>query len=428
MSPRLTATSCRTSAPLCSTAPAIAGLWDALALQVKAAGYTLERGDCHGANGCTDHIVRTVRVRDDVSDAQATKTLCHELAHVLLHPDTAEYFQCRGRCEVEAESVAYLVCQAAGLVTDGYSWPYIAHWSDGKSQGGPGHGRPGAGSRTDDPGWRRRRTSSSRRWRRWRPARRRRMAGGPLRVLGYVRVTTEEQGRSGAGLAAQRSAIRRACEERGYELVEVVEDAGFSAKSLERPGITRVLERLDAGRRRCARGGQAGSALSFAARLRRTHGTGQAPGVGTGGSGSWGGHIHAGRRDDGQRPGHLRPVRATHDRTADQGCARPEEGGRGTARPASTTFRRSRAGGSWISEPTGLTLQAIADELNAEGVATAQGGALWRPEQRSLRSNEHQWVTPPHTEAGNHTALVSKRSLLPAEIAYRSNRRRRRKS
>jgi antirestriction protein ArdC len=112
----------------------VAGLWDALALQVKMAGYTLERGDCHGANGVTDHTVRTVRVRDDVSDAQAIKTLCHELAHVLLHPDTAEYFQCRGRCEVEAESVAYLVCQAVGLATDDYSWPYIAHWSEGKSE------------------------------------------------------------------------------------------------------------------------------------------------------------------------------------------------------------------------------------------------------------------------------------------------------
>jgi len=112
----------------------VVGLWDALSAQVKAAGYTVERGDCHGANGCTDHSVRTVRVRDDVSDAQAAKTLAHELAHVMLHPDTAEYFQCRGRSEVEAESVAYLVCQAAGLSTDGYSWPYIALWSEGKAE------------------------------------------------------------------------------------------------------------------------------------------------------------------------------------------------------------------------------------------------------------------------------------------------------
>jgi hypothetical protein len=109
-------------------------LWGALSVQVAAAGYTVARGDCNGANGLTDHRERTVRVRDDVSGAQAVKTLCHELAHVLLHPDTTTYFQCRGVSEVEAESVAYLVCQAAGLATDNYSWPYIAHWSDGKSE------------------------------------------------------------------------------------------------------------------------------------------------------------------------------------------------------------------------------------------------------------------------------------------------------
>jgi antirestriction protein ArdC len=112
----------------------VAGLWDALSAQVKKAGYTVERGDCNGANGRTDHGVHTVRVRNDVSDAQAAKTLAHELAHVLLHPDTAAYFQCRGRSEVEAESVAYLVCHAAGLATDGYSWPYLAHWSDGNAE------------------------------------------------------------------------------------------------------------------------------------------------------------------------------------------------------------------------------------------------------------------------------------------------------
>ena len=109
----------------------VRGLWEALAAQVAAQGYSLERGDCGGANGCTDHNARTVRVREDVSDAQATRTLAHELAHVLMHPSTAAYFQCRGRCEVEAESVAFLVCQAAGLSTDGYSFPYVARWADG---------------------------------------------------------------------------------------------------------------------------------------------------------------------------------------------------------------------------------------------------------------------------------------------------------
>src|SRR5580658_9345960 len=75
-----------------------------------------------------------------------------------------------------------------------------------------------------------------------------RVTEGPLRVLGYTRVSTEEQKRSGAGLAAQRSAIHRACTDRGYELLDIIEDAGWSAKSLDRPGIVCVLDDLDTGR------------------------------------------------------------------------------------------------------------------------------------------------------------------------------------
>ena len=108
-----------------------ATLWEALAAQVAAAGFDLSRGDCGRANGVTDFSARTVRVRDDVTPAQAAKTLAHELAHVRLHDGGTYALGCRGRGEVEAESVAYLVCSAAGLASDGYSFPYVAHWSGG---------------------------------------------------------------------------------------------------------------------------------------------------------------------------------------------------------------------------------------------------------------------------------------------------------
>src|SRR5437763_7738361 len=69
----------------------------------------------------------------------------------------------------------------------------------------------------------------------------------PMQVLGYVRVSTDEQSDSGAGLEAQRRAIAAECRRRGWELLEVVEDAGFSAKDLKRPGIQAALEALEAG-------------------------------------------------------------------------------------------------------------------------------------------------------------------------------------
>src|ERR671934_3149373 len=65
------------------------------------------------------------------------------------------------------------------------------------------------------------------------------------KVLGYIRVSTDEQATSRLGLDAQRVAIAQACLERGWELVEVIEDAGYSAKDLNRPGIHRALEMLE---------------------------------------------------------------------------------------------------------------------------------------------------------------------------------------
>jgi antirestriction protein ArdC len=107
-----------------------ARLWSGLAAQVAAAGYRIQRGYCRGANGVTDFVARTVRVRDDVDELQSTKTLCHELAHVLLHGPEGDAVA-SNVAEVEAESVAYVVCQAAGMATTDYSLPYLARWSRG---------------------------------------------------------------------------------------------------------------------------------------------------------------------------------------------------------------------------------------------------------------------------------------------------------
>jgi site-specific DNA recombinase len=67
-----------------------------------------------------------------------------------------------------------------------------------------------------------------------------------MRVIGYTRVSTEEQATSGVSLAAQADKIRAYCGLYDLELGGIVEDAGASAKSLDRPGLRRVLAMLDA--------------------------------------------------------------------------------------------------------------------------------------------------------------------------------------
>ena len=120
-------------APAVLTGPAPAGLWDDLAEHVTRHGYSPERGDCAGANGYTDPARRVVKVRDDVDDAQAVKTLAHELGHIECGhvEDLPTYLTRRDRCEVEAESVAYVVAAAHGLDASGYTVADVAGWAGG---------------------------------------------------------------------------------------------------------------------------------------------------------------------------------------------------------------------------------------------------------------------------------------------------------
>jgi len=68
-----------------------------------------------------------------------------------------------------------------------------------------------------------------------------------MRVVGYTRVSTEEQADSRAGLDAQRAAILAECERHGWTLVRVIEDGGYSAKDLKRPGVRAALDTLQRG-------------------------------------------------------------------------------------------------------------------------------------------------------------------------------------
>ena len=63
-----------------------------------------------------------------------------------------------------------------------------------------------------------------------------------MKAIGYTRVSTDEQAREGISLDIQRGKIRAYAELKGLDLVEIAEDAGFSAKDLKRPGVQRVIE------------------------------------------------------------------------------------------------------------------------------------------------------------------------------------------
>ena len=65
-----------------------------------------------------------------------------------------------------------------------------------------------------------------------------------MKTIAYVRVSTEDQATSGQSLEAQRAKLEAYCDLYDLDLVEVIVDAGESAKSLKRPGLQRALAML----------------------------------------------------------------------------------------------------------------------------------------------------------------------------------------
>jgi site-specific DNA recombinase len=68
-----------------------------------------------------------------------------------------------------------------------------------------------------------------------------------MKAIGYIRVSTEKQADFGVSLEAQEAKIRAMAVVQGAALAEVIIDAGESAKSLNRPGMERLLALVDAG-------------------------------------------------------------------------------------------------------------------------------------------------------------------------------------
>ena len=89
-----------------------------------------------GAKGYYHTTEQRIALQEGMSEMQTVKTLIHEMAHQKLHSHEKEKpreerLTAQSK-EVEAESVAYTVCQHFGIDTSDYSFGYIAGWSSGK--------------------------------------------------------------------------------------------------------------------------------------------------------------------------------------------------------------------------------------------------------------------------------------------------------
>ena len=201
----------------------------------------------------------------------------------------------------------------------------------------------------------------------------------PQRVVGYIRVSTEDQANSGLGLEAQRETIVVECRRRGWTLLEVFEDRAASGKTMaRRPALRAALKAL--------RGHEAGalivakldrlsrSLLDFAGLMESARTEGWALvildlGVDTTtASGELIANVMATfaqfeRRLIGQRTKEALAVKKRQGHRLGRPLGLPEEVVRRIA-------RERRAGHS---------LREIVAGLNDDGVPTAHGGVSWHP-------------------------------------------------
>lgn len=195
-------------------------------------------------------------------------------------------------------------------------------------------------------------------------------------VIAYVRVSTNEQAGSGAGLQVQREQIQREVSRRDWSITELIEDAGFSGGTLRRPGIERALGMLHDGDGdalmvakldRLSR-----SMLDFAALMERSRREGWALvaldlGVDT--STAAGEAMAAVMATFAQFERRL-----ISQRTKEALAVKKAQGvvlGRPSTMPAPIIDRIV------AERAAGATLRAIALGLDADGVPTAHGAARW---------------------------------------------------
>lgn len=87
------------------------------------------------SKGCYNLEEKKTYINEGMSQVQTVKTAIHETAHAILHAgdsENGEPVKNARTCEVEAESIAYVVCQYFGIDTSDYSFAYVTSWSRDK--------------------------------------------------------------------------------------------------------------------------------------------------------------------------------------------------------------------------------------------------------------------------------------------------------
>jgi peptidoglycan hydrolase-like protein with peptidoglycan-binding domain/DNA invertase Pin-like site-specific DNA recombinase len=200
--------------------------------------------------------------------------------------------------------------------------------------------------------------------------------GGAVRALGYVSVSANT-GLESAEFETQLDAIDAYCDKQGWELVEVVRDVDTGARDLERQGLLYALEKIGRGEASCIvvseLGRLSGSAADLGGvleRLERSDGRLVALDIGL---------------DTASPAGRVAAKALASVSSWEQDRSRKGLVAAAAAGPAATVEPQVVQDVPALKEristmrAAGMTLQAIADVLNSEGVPTLRGGAKWRP-------------------------------------------------